>query len=299
MTAGCYAEGVRIWLALGVCGLALAQPKTTYTRGINGENVPSVQVEERVLEQDGAHKVTETVKRIYDSAGRLTSTEKLVREERNTVTGGQVEETLSRSDLNGPMRLDERRSTTITRSGPQTSADTVVARRSMDGSFQPDERRSKVTETSGPDDKPTARQVTEMIYRRDNNGRFVEAQRNEVSESISGDRTERKTSTFAPGVNGKMQLMRQTVGAESPEGSETTVYDRIVSGRAENASGPLQLKEQIILTRQPGAGGLTVETTRVRRPSLAEPNRLGPSVVISEASCKGPCTETVEPAPLP
>src|SRR5712692_2946043 len=75
--------------------------RTERTQSINGAKVPLEQSEEKVLRDDANGKVTERVVRKYDQTGRLTSTERVLAEERKAAAGGShVEETTWRSDVN-------------------------------------------------------------------------------------------------------------------------------------------------------------------------------------------------------
>jgi len=51
----------------------------------------------------------------------------------------------------------------------------------------------------------------------------------------------------------------------------------------------LKLQEQQVIESAPGPNNTVVQTINVRRPSVSDPQTLGPAHQISETVCKGDC----------
>ena len=66
------------------------------------------------------------------------------------------------------------------------------------------------------------------------------------------------------------------------------LFGRNVPGTVD-PDGKLKLYEQQVIEQKTGPGNSVVETVSVRRPTVSDPNTLGPSRQISETVCKGKC----------
>ena len=261
---------------------------TQKMQSINGRQVPVESIEERVLEQDGSRKVVERIVRKYDQDGSPTPPEKARIEEETSADGVvTTRSSLYRADLSGNLQLAERTTQESRHSGNQTTADTVVERPGLDGSLAVAEKKT-YTEKTGE----AGTQSETLVYRADSAGGFYAASR-EIRESTKAGNTVRETAVvYQATTPGALQLIRQSDGtltrrADGSEIRETNVFTPDAPGRA-MGSEP-QLREQQIVERKPGPDGTLVETVSIRRPSLADQNRLGGVEKLSETVCKGDC----------
>jgi hypothetical protein len=266
--------------------------RTERMQSINGRDVPLEQSDEKVLREDSSGKVVERIIRKYDATGRLTTTERVVSEQQNLPSGGSsVKQTTYRSDINGSMREAERRTTVTQVSGGNSTAETTVQRPSINGNFETAERRTSTTETGA-----NTSQTSETVYRLGPSGQMSEALREIKVVTKKGDATTETSSVYEPnGANsGRLDLASQSVSTsfKRPDGTDVTevsLYSRAAPGQAQTSSEPQQIKEQQLTERTTRPDGSVVETLSVRRPSLADPNRLGSLQKISETVCKGKC----------
>ena len=67
------------------------------------------------------------------------------------------------------------------------------------------------------------------------------------------------------------------------------LYGKALPGTVDSPDAKLQLKEHEVIERKPAPGGAVRETVAVRRPTISDPNTLGPEKVISETVCRGKC----------
>jgi hypothetical protein len=262
--------------------------RTERFQSINGRQVPLEQIVDRVVRQDANGKVTERSVRKFNRDGQITSTERVMIEE-NKLPGGRstVRETTYRSDVNGSLREDERKTTEMRVDGSMTTASTVIDRPSLNGSFETVEKRSAVTE--GPAEN---QHTTESVYRRGGSGGFEEALRSVKTASKVNDTTKETAATYAPGTNGQMQLASQSdaTTTKQPDGTEVTQTNLFAQSVAlQDSNTALRVKEQQIVQRRTNPDGSVVETVSVRRPSVSDPNRLGDPLRLSETVCKGKC----------
>jgi hypothetical protein len=270
--------------------------RTEVSRSINGRLVPLEETEERVLSEDANGKVTETVTRKYAPNGQLASTERVVTDTQKLDGGGsRVKATTFRSDVNGGMREAQRTTTETRKQGSTTYAETVVERPTLNDAFQAVEKRSEVTESTDG-----GSHGQETIYRPSGNGGFYEALRHVTEERKTGDQTTLHTAYYEPDATGSLQLARQDVSTttKQPDGSQVTevnLYTKSVPGVVQNNGAPEQLQEQQIIQREKSPDGGVVETLSVRRPTIADPGRLGGLQKISETVCKGKCSEDPKP----
>lgn len=261
---------------------------TEKMQSINGRTVPLERVEEHVLRDDASVKVVERTIQRYDPTGNPTSPEKIVIEE-NKVPGGSstVLTTKYTGDINGRLQVTERTTTQNQVSGSTQTADTVVERPTVDGSFEAVEKRTtvKVKQANGFEEAA-------ITYRKDPSGNLYAARRRVTDHSESGKRTSDNTAEYEVGPTGRLELHGQTVATaeKRPDGSEDVqvdIFGKNVPGVV-NDTASLQLKEHQIIERRPGARGL-VETLSVQRPTVSDPNKLGPPKQVSETVCRGKC----------
>jgi hypothetical protein len=270
--------------------------RTEVSRSINGRLIPLEQTEERVLSEDANGKVTEAVTRKYGPNGQLMSTERVLTDTQKLDGGGsKVKATTFRSDVNGRMQEAQRTTMETRKQGSTTYAETVVERPTLNDAFQAVEKRSEVTESTDG-----GSHGQETIYRPSGNGGFYEALRHVTEERKAGDQTTVQTAYYEPDATGTLQLARQNVSTttKQPDGSQVTevnLYTKSVPGVVQNNGAPEQLQEQQIIQREKRPDGGVVETLSVRRPTMADPGRLGGLQKISETVCKGKCAEDPKP----
>lgn len=274
--------------------------QTQLSKSINGRQVPLEQREEKVLRKDANGSLTETIVRKYNPNGQLASTERVLTEQQKAPGGGSsVHATTYRSDVNGREQEVERRTVETRVQGNTTTTDTEVGRPTLNGGFQTAEKRSAVS--TGTD---AARTITESVYRANSNGGMVEALRNVTQETKANGQTVDNTANYEPGITGQLQLHSQSVSTsvKQPDGSETVqvdLYAAAADGRVQDAGAKQQIKEQQVITRTKGADGSVTETLSVRRPSVADPTRLGGLQQISQTVCQGQCEPTAPAAAAP
>lgn len=269
---------------------------TEVTQSINGRQVPLEQTTQNVLSDDANGKVIETIIRKYDPNGQVASTERVVTEEQKRGSAATIRATTYRSDINGNMREAERKTVESNSQGAVTNTQTVVERPTINGAFQATEKRSLVSQT-GPDKNIHS---DETVYRRSENGDYYPAQREVTDTSRSGNQTTAKTARYEQIASSQLQLTRQIVStttkrADGSEVEEVNLYGSGVPGNVREAGATPQLFEQQIIEREKGAGDTVVETLSVRRPTMSDPNSLGPVKKISETTCKGKCTPDPKP----
>jgi hypothetical protein len=271
---------------------------TELSQSVNGRKVPLEQTETHILSK-GNPTVTETIVHKFDRAGQMISTERTVEEEQKRAGGSTIRATISRSDTNGSLREDERRVIDTQVQGAATTSDVVISRVGVTGSFDPVEKRTVVTTGDAK-----ATHETETVYRPSQSGPFVEAQRDEKDIQKDGNKTVENAAVYQVDYTGKMRLVSQTLSTttKASDGSEVTemnVYERNSLGRPRDEQTGQQIDEQRIIERTKGPNGAVIETTAVRRPSLADSSRLGEPNKISEIVCTGKCGLTPPAAAQP
>jgi hypothetical protein len=264
---------------------------------MNGRQVPLEQVINHVVRDDAGGKITERIVRRFTPTGQLASTERVLVEESKLPGGAtSVRETTYRSDVNGGSHEAERRTIQTSVQGSTTTANTTVDRPSLSGPFETVEKRTEVTQGS-----PASQQSTESVYRRDGAGGFQEALRYVKTSSKVNDTTTETTANYEPGVTGQLQLASQSESTttKQPDGKEviqTNLFAHTVVGQIQAENAPMRVKEQQLVERRTNPDGSVVETLSVRRPSMADPGRLGDLQKISETVCKGKCEPDKTPA---
>jgi len=263
--------------------------RTELSQSVNGRPVPLEQTETRVLSKDPNRIVTETVVRKFDRTGQIISTERTVQDEQKHGNASTLRATIYRSDTNGSLHEDERRVIETQTQGTTTTSDVVISRAGATGSFEAVEKRKVVT----TGDANTTHE-NQTIYRPSQNGQFFEAQREAKDVLKAGNKTTENAASYEVDYTGKMQLVRQTVSniTKAGDGSEVTemnIYERASLGRPRDEQAGQKIDEQRIIERSKGPNGAVIETTTVRRPTLADPSHLGEPRQISETICTGKC----------
>jgi hypothetical protein len=233
----------------------------------------------------------------YTQDGRLASTEKQIEEERKFDGGSTLKTTSFETDLNGGQHETEHRTVETRVQGTTTTVATVVDRASLNGAGQVVEKKDTVIEATA-----SGARVNESVYRPNPEGRLVETLRQVSTETKSGNLTTSQTAYYEPDMQGKLALARQNVSKtiKNPDGSEVTqvdLYARSIDGLVQSADAPQQVKEEQIIERRQGPGGAIVETLSVRRPTLADPKKLGNLETVSETVCRGTCGPAKQDAP--
>lgn len=266
--------------------LAAGMAAQTYTTDINGRRVElptGKEVRERkVLEQGPNGTVYEEIVRKVDSQGNPLAPEKVRVVERAGSDGGKVVETTTyRGDVNGRFTPVER-DVAETRTKDGANVQTVVVERpNINGGFDLVERSAAVTRKDG------GKEVTNRsIYRPDTNGRLVEMVRQSVERAPDEKGRPKETLLeYQNASTGKLELSQQqiTVELKNPDGtstSEITIYGMAVPGRP--SDGTLKLREQQLITRQPGPNNTVKESFSVRRPGVTDGEKLGDFQKVSE-----------------
>ncbi|MSV35975.1 MAG: hypothetical protein EXQ47_10340 [Bryobacterales bacterium] len=265
------------------------------TQSINGRRVPLQRTETKVLTEQPTHRVTETIVRRYDATGQLASTERTVSDEQKSAGRSTMQATVYRSDTNGRLLESERRTMEAQTQGGTTTTDVTIARTGMSGSWETAEKRQVVTVTEGDRTRETetvARPAQGKLT-------FTEVAR-EVKESAkSGTSTIANTEHYELDYVGKMSLIRQETATTTKQGdgsevTELNLYAPSIYGVPREGQPSPKLREQQVIVRKENAGVVN-ETTTVRRPTLADPNRLGEPSVISNLACTGKCQGPLKP----
>jgi hypothetical protein len=264
--------------------------QTRVMQTINGNVVPMLQTEERVLRREGNTTVREKIVRNYDRNGNLASTDRELIEEQARPGGSLTRITRYQSDVNGRFTETERRTTETETQGSVTRTQSTVDRPTINGSFHTVEKKSAVTQTIAAGLKSD-----ETTYQRSENGGFNATSRLVTETQKQGAQTTEKTALYQPfSDTSNMRLTEQTVSTITahPDGSESvekTLYGSTWNGQAtDNETGP-QLRERDYIERKPGPGNTVTESLSVRRPTVSDPNKLGPLTKISETVCTGKC----------
>ncbi len=265
-------------------------------QSINGRTVPLERTETKVLIDEPNRRVTETIVRKYDATGQLGSTERTVSEEQKRAGGSTIHATVYRSDANGRLQEGERRVIDTQTQGAVTTAAVTIARAGLNGtSFETAEKRKVVTTVEGA----TTRE-TEIVERpAQGNLQFIEVARQIKEATKSGDKTISTTAHYESDYTGKLAVIRQetattTKNSDGTQVTELNLYAASTYGTARDEQGGQKLREQQVIVRKESAGVVT-ETTTVRRPTLADPNRLGDPTVISNLACTGKCDGPLQP----
>jgi hypothetical protein len=260
---------------------------TQSARSINGRMVPVERIEEHVLRKDASGTVVERIVQRYDDTGNPAGKRRIVVEQQNHPGGSTVESTTYATDVNGRMSVVERSTTETQVSGTTITANTVVERPTINGSFEPVEKQNVVTTKHANNYEEAT-----VTYRKDPAGQFQAAVRRTTEHQESGGKATDNTAEYEVGPTGRLELHSQRVvntekGSGGSENEQVDIFRKNVPGVV-NDTGALQLIEHQIIERRSTAGGI-VETLSVQRPTVADPNKLGPPRELSETVCKGKC----------
>jgi hypothetical protein len=272
--------------------------QTELSQSVNGRKVPLEQTETHILTK-GNPTVTETIVRKFDRTGQMISAERTVQEEQKRGSASTIRATIYRSDTNGSLHEDERRVIETQVQGTTTTSDVAISRAGPTGSFDAVEKRKVVTTGDA-----NATHENQTVYRPSQSGQFFEAQREAKDTQKVGNKTLENAADYEVDYTGKMQLVRQTVSntTKAADGSEVTemnIYERASAGRPRDEQTGQKIDEQRIIERTKGPNGAVIETTTVRRPTLADQSHLGEPNKISETICTGKCGLTPPAAPQP
>jgi hypothetical protein len=277
-------------------GPAISQTKsatgsvTTETRqSINGGSVPMERVEEHVLRDDASGRVVERLIRRYDPQGNpMPSVKETIEEQKRADGSSTIQSTTYRGDINGNMQVIER---TTTDSHPNSSgetSETIVQRPSADGLRTVEKRDAVlVKQANGYQSETTT-------YRNDGNGGFYTAVRQTTEHTEQNSQSSDSSAEYESAPNGQLQLHSQTVTetVTRPDGSKDVVvniYGRSVPGTVTASDSPLKLQEQQVIETAPGPNNTLVQTLSVRRPTVSDPQTLGPARQLSQTVCQGDC----------
>ena len=266
---------------------------TERLQSINGRTVPIERIEERVLRDDSSGRVVERTIRSFDRDGNPTPPTKETIEEQKQPDGSSTTQiTTYRGDINGNMKV-ARRSTTQTRiSGSSQTKDTVVQEPTVNGSLETVEKQTtvKLKEVGNDYREDTS------TYRKDANGNFVEAVRIATAHTQQGADATDNTAESEIGSDGRLRLHSQTVikTTTRTDGSadvQKDIFGQNVPGTVDTSETKMRLQERQLIERKPGPGDSVVETVQVRRPTVSDPNTLGPARPLSQTICRGKCDQ--------
>jgi hypothetical protein len=278
-------------------GPAISQTKTatgsvtTVThQSINGGSVPLERVEVHVLRDDASGKVTERIIRRFDPQGNpMPAVRETIEEQKRPDGSSTVQSTTYRGDINGNTQIAEKTTTDTRPTGSGESSETIVQRATADGLTTVEKRDEVVVkEPSG------GYQSDSTIYRSDGNGGFYAAVRQNTERKVQGSEVSDSSAEYERGPNGDLQLHGQTVTktVTRPDGSQDAVveiYGRNVPGTVSGSDSALKLQEQQVIESAPGPNNTVVQRVTVRRPSISDPQTLGPPRQLSETVCQGDC----------
>ena len=265
--------------------------ETTETmQSVNGRSVPLERVEERVLRDDASGRLVERNIRRYDQQGNPTgSVRETIDEQKRPDGSSTTTATRYRSDINGGMQLTQKAVTETTKSGAEERSQTVVQQPTVNGSLDTVEKQEtvKVAQPNGSRDETTT-------YRPSGTGGFYPAVRTVTDHTDQNGQSSDNTVEYEASPGGALQMHSQTVTktVTAPDGSKSSVVDIYGTNVPGNAGAPgsaLKLQEQQLIDRQKGPGGSVTQTLSVRRPTMSDPNTLGPARQLSQTVCKGDC----------
>lgn len=259
------------------------------TQSINGRTVPMEKVETRVVRDDASGKVTERIVQRYDPQGNpLPPTRQVIEEEKRPDGSSTVQSTTYSTDINGNTQVSERSITNTQKSGSTVNSETTIQRPTVNG-FDTVEKQSQVLTKDGKNF-----QAESTTYRSDGNGGFYPAVRQTTEHNVQGNEVSDNSAEYERGPEGQLELHGQTVSktVTRPDGSQesvVSVYSPNVPGVVNASGAPLRLIEQDVISNEPGPGNSMVQTFSVRRPTISDPNTLGPERQLSQTVCKGDC----------
>jgi hypothetical protein len=277
------ADGPRISQTRSATGSVITETR----QSINGGSVPVERVEERVLRDDASGRVVERLVRRYDPQGNaMPSVKETIEERKNPDGSSTTQSTTSRGDINGNMQVIERTITDSRPSGAGEISQTVVQRPTANG-LETVEKREEVIVKQGKDYQSEA-----TTYRNDGNGGFYAAVKQTTEHKEQNGQASDSSAEYESTVNGQTELHSQTVTetVTRPDGSKDAVvniYGRNVPGTVSDSG--LKLQEQQVIETTPGPNHTVVQTLSVRRPTVSDPQSLGPARQLSQTVCQGDC----------
>ena len=261
---------------------------TERMRSVNGRLVPIERVEERVLRSDAGGRTVERIIHRFDANGNPTAPVRETIDEQKRPDGSStVQTTRYRGDINGSMQLVEKTTTNTQKSGSTETTQTEVQRPTANGIGTVEKKEIvRVQQGNGFHEDATT-------YRPTGNGGFNVAVRQTTEHTEQGGQSSDNTAEYEAGPEGRLQLHSQTVtntvtNSDGSKASTVNVFGQNVPGTVD-PTGKLKLYEQQLIDSRPGAGNSVIETLSVRRPTVSDPNTLGPAKEISETVCKGNC----------
>jgi hypothetical protein len=263
---------------------------TETTQSINGRTVPLERVEERVVREDATGKVVERVIRSYDPQGNPMPPVREHIEEQKRPDGSSVTTaTTYRGDVNGNMQLAEKSVTESRKSGAEERAETVIQRPTINGALDTVEKQEHVKVAD-----PNGYKAESTTYRRSGGGGFYPAVRKVTDHSEKGSETTENTVEYEANPDSALQLHSQTVAktvtaSDGGKGTVLNIYAPSVPGTVNGPGSGLKLEEQQLIHSQKEPNDTVTQTVSVRRPTMSDPNTLGPAKQISQTVCKGNC----------
>ncbi len=263
---------------------------TETMQSINGRMVPLERVEQRVLRDDASGRVVERIVRRYDSQGNpAPPTRETVEETKRSDGTSTTTATSYRTDFNGNTQVAQKAVTETRKSGAEERSETVVQRPTINGSLDTVEKQDqvKVTQADGYRDETTT-------YRPSGAGGFYAAVRTVTDHTEKNGQSSDNTVEYEANPGSTLQVHSQTVAktVTAADGSKDTVvniYATNVPGTVGEPGSALKLQEQQLVDSQKGPGGAVTQTLSVRRPTVSDPNTLGPARQLSQTVCKGDC----------
>jgi hypothetical protein len=253
----------------------------TYTRNLNGQEVPIQRTDEVVLTKTGSLEITERTTVSYDPNGTPGQPVIERREVRREGDTERTTRTLTRRDPNGNAYVAEIAESVTTTSGPDVTTKTEIQRPTTGG-------RLELTQTQEiRRSQPSAELSTQTTTtsERNVNRRFVETRRDvvETRREPGGDTVVTETHYAIRGNSG-LVLVKREVRRIRGDHAVVDVYEPNAPGRI--ATGEPQLVQQQSVDRST-SGGQTVETTTVR--TAGADGRLGPPRPADRRVCTGDC----------
>lgn len=264
---------------------------TTETmQSINGRMLPLERVEERVLRDDASGRVVERIVRRYDAQGNpAPPTRETIEQTKRSDGTSSTTATTYRTDFNGNTQLAQKTVTETHNSGGEERSETVVQRPTINGSLDTVEKQDqvRVKQSDGYRDETTT-------YRPSDNGGFYAAVRTVTDHSEKNGQSTDNAVEYEANPGAALQVHSQTVtktvtAPDGAKGSVVDIYATSVPGTVNAPGSALKLKEQQLVDSQKGPGGTVTQTLSVRRPTVSDPNTLGPARQISQTVCKGDC----------
>ncbi len=262
---------------------------TVSHQSINGGTVPLEKVEVHVLRDDASGKLTERITRRFDPQGNpMPPVRETIEEQKRPDGSSTIQSTTYRGDINGNMQVAEKTTTDTHTNGSGENSETIVQRATSDG-LQTVEKRDELVVK-----QPSGYQSETTTYRSDGNGGFYTAVRQTAEHIEQNSQSTDSSAEYERGPNGELQLHGQTVTktVTRPDGSKDAVveiYGRSVPGTVGGNDSGLKLQEQQVIESTPGPNNTVVQTLSVRRPSVSDPQTLGPPRQLSQTVCQGDC----------